>query len=87
MLKITRSTDSGTTTLTLSGRIGPEQLADLRRCVEEEGGHGVVLDLGEVNLVDVAVVRFLIECQAQGIRLAECPAYVRAWMARENRPP
>jgi hypothetical protein len=73
-------------TLALSGRIGPEQLADLRRCVEEERGHGVVLDLGEVNLVDVAVVRFLIDCEAQGLRLAQCPRYVQEWMAREKRP-
>ena len=86
MLKITRSTNSGTTTLALSGRIGPEQLADLRRCVEEERGNGVVLDLAEVNLVDVAVVWFFIECAAQGILLVQCPRYVQEWMVREKRP-
>ena len=85
MLKITRSTHSGTTTLALSGRIGSEQLADLRRCVEEERGRGLVLDLDEVSIVDVAVVRFLNECQAEGIRLAHCPGYVQEWMAGEKR--
>jgi hypothetical protein len=86
MLKITRSTESGTTTLALSGRVGSEQLLDLRRCLDAERGHGVVLDFGEVNLVDGDVVRFLVECETQGIRLAHCPGYVQEWMVREKQP-
>ena len=85
MLKITRSTQAGTTTLALSGRVGSEHLPDLRRCLEEDRGHAVVLDLGEVTLVDVDVVRFLIECEARAIRLTQCPGYVREWMIREKR--
>jgi pimeloyl-ACP methyl ester carboxylesterase len=85
MLKITRSTHSRTATLALSGRVGSEHLADLRRLLEEARGYGLVLDLREVNLVSVGVVRFLIECETQGIRLADCPAYVREWMAREKQ--
>jgi hypothetical protein len=84
MLKITRSTHAGTTTLVLSGRIGNEHLTDLRGLLDEERGQEFVLDLVEVNLVDVDVVRFLVECEAEGIRLAHCPGYVREWMAREN---
>ena len=87
MLRITRSTHSGTTTLALSGRIGSEHLPDLRRCLEQERGVDVVLDLGEVNLVDVDVVRFLAECEIQGIQLAQCPAYIHEWMVREKGPP
>jgi len=85
MLKITRSTHSRTATLALSGRVGSEHLADLRRLLEEAREYGLVLDLREVNLVSVGVVRFLIECEMQGIRLADCPAYVREWMAREKQ--
>ena len=84
MLKITRSTEAGTTTLALSGRVGSEHLPDLLRCLEEDLGQAVVLDLGEVTLVDVDVVRFLVECQTRAIRLAECPGYVREWMVREK---
>ncbi len=84
MLKITRSTQAGTTTLALSGRVGSEHLPDLRRWLEEDRGQAVVLDLGEVTLVDVDVVRFLVECQTRAIRLAECPGYVREWMVREK---
>jgi hypothetical protein len=58
MLKITRSTDSGTTTLIVSGRIGSGHLPDLRRLMEEDREPDLVLDLYEVRLVDVDVVRF-----------------------------
>jgi anti-anti-sigma regulatory factor len=84
MLKITRRTNAGTTTLIVSGRIDAEQLPDLRRSVETEHTSDVVLDLNEVSLVDVEVVRFLLHCEMQGIRLAHCPAYVREWMVREK---
>jgi anti-anti-sigma regulatory factor len=84
MLKITRVTDTGTTTLIVSGRIQAEQLPDLRRSVEGERASSVVLDLSELTLVDGDVVRFLSQCEMQGIRLAQCPAYVREWMTREK---
>lgn len=84
MLKITRVTDTGTTTLIVSGRIQAEQLPDLRRSAEGERASNVVLDLSEVTLVDGDVVRFLSQCEMQGIRLAQCPAYVREWMTREK---
>ena len=84
MLRIVRSLDAGATILTVSGRIGAAQLPELRRCVEETCGRDVVLDLVEVGLVDVEAVRFLVWCEAQGVRISRCPAYVRAWMARED---
>jgi pimeloyl-ACP methyl ester carboxylesterase len=85
MLMITRSEEAGTTTLALSGRVGSEHVPELRRLLEEEHGQPVVLDLAEVTLVDVDVVRFLIERHAQAIRLAQCPGYVREWMVREKQ--
>jgi anti-anti-sigma regulatory factor len=84
MLRIVRSIDNGTTVLAVSGRIGSDELPELRRFVEEEVTRGVVLDLAEVTLVDADAVRFLMRCETQGVRIARCPAYVREWMAREN---
>ena len=84
MLKITRVKNAAATTLIVSGRIDAEQLPDLRRLVESEQASDVVLDLNEVSLVDVEVVRFLLQCETQGMRLARCPAYVREWMVREK---
>jgi hypothetical protein len=43
-----------------------------------------VLDLDDLTLVDVAVVQFLIACEAEGIELRHCPPYVRAWMDCER---
>ena len=87
MLRIVRSVDAGATTLTVSGRIGSAQLPELRRSVEEARGRDLVLDLVEVGLVDVDAVRFLVQCEAQGVRISRCPAYVREWMSREQLPP
>jgi len=84
MLRIVRSIGLDATTLTVSGRIDSEQLAELRRSVDEERGRHVVLDLGEVGLVDVEAVRFLVHCEIEGVRIDRCPAYVREWMAREK---
>src|SRR3954454_17109939 len=84
MLKITRVKNAGMTTLIVIGRIDAEQLPDLRRLVESEHASDVLLDLNEVSLVDVEVVRFLVQCETQGMRLARCPAYVREWMVREK---
>ena len=43
-----------------------------------------ILDLGEITLVDIAAVRFLISCENEGVELVECPLYVREWMLRER---
>jgi hypothetical protein len=47
-------------------------------------GPNVVLDLDEVRLVDVAVVRFLVCCETDGMELRNCSRYIRAWMDRER---
>jgi hypothetical protein len=39
-----------------------------------------VLDLSEVSLVDVHVVRFLGTCQAEGVQLLHCSRYIREWI-------
>jgi hypothetical protein len=72
-----------TVVLRVSGRIDAEQLSELRSCVS---GHGpnVVLDLDEVQLVDAAVVRFLVRCEAGGMELRNCSRYIREWMDRER---
>jgi len=85
MLRIARSIDGNTTVLAVSGRIDAEQLPELRRFIDEKKcARDLVIDLGEVSLVDVEVVRFLLRCEDQDVRIARCPAYVREWMARER---
>jgi hypothetical protein len=44
----------------------------------------MALDLDEVTLVDVEVVRFLGVCEAAGIALLHCSPYIREWIVREQ---
>ncbi len=44
----------------------------------------VFFDLGEVTLVNVEVIRFLSDCEDEGVVLVHCPPYVREWILRER---
>ena len=44
----------------------------------------IVLDLQEVRLADRDAVKFLKDCEARGVKLENCPEYVREWMEREK---
>jgi anti-anti-sigma regulatory factor len=68
-----------TVLLQISGRIDADHLSELRSCLSRHGAN-VVLDLDEVQLVDVAVVRFLVRCEAEGMELRNCAGYIRTWM-------
>ncbi len=82
-LRIETASDGETATLRLIGRIESEYLEELQAQVHRHRPR-LVLDLNEVTLVDVAVVRFLIACEAQGVELLKCAPYIREWMAREQ---
>jgi len=70
-------------TFSLSGRIQPEHLAELRALLHVEHRQ-VILDLKEVTLVCCDAVRFLKLCESHGIELRNSPAYVREWILRER---
>ena len=72
-----------TVVLRVSGRIDAEHVSELRSCISRHGSN-VVLDLDEVRLVDVATVRFLVRCEADGMQLRNCSRYIREWMGRER---
>jgi anti-anti-sigma regulatory factor len=71
------------TIVKLIGRIQTEHLSELRAQLDAIGG-SIVLDLGEVSLVSVDVVRFLSTCESEGIQLVSCPTYIRKWIDREK---
>jgi anti-anti-sigma regulatory factor len=83
-LKIETASDGRTATLRLSGRIESEYLGELQTQVRRHRPR-LVLDLDEVTLVDLAVVQFLIACEAVGIELAHCSPYIKEWMGQERR--
>jgi hypothetical protein len=83
MLRIQKNSDGCVTKLLLSGRIRAECIACVRSAMSE-GCARKILDLTEVSLVDLGVIRFLIRCEDEGIELVQCPSYVREWIHRER---
>ena len=85
MLRIQRSVERNHVVFALSGRIEAEDLAELQRlCRCETNGHKLVLDLGDLRLVNRDAIKFLADCEAGGTKLRNCPAYVREWIAQET---
>ena len=83
MLKIERVSDGGTTILRLIGRIQSNHIDDIQAQMDDDSVL-IVLDLSEVTLVDVEVVRFLSGREKAGIELVHCPRYLREWIFRER---
>jgi len=67
----------------LSGQLRSEHIDQLNAEVER-GGTGVTLDLEEVDLVDIAAVRFLNACELAGTSLLHCSPYIKEWMLQER---
>ena len=82
-LKIERYAEGPVTTIRLIGRLQGEHLAELEKQIRESESK-IVIDLEEVDLVDVQVVRFLGMCEAQGIALLNCSPYIRDWIGKER---
>lgn len=83
MFKIGRSEDGEFATFALSGRIEEDQLSELQKLLDRELGANqkkITLDLVDVRLVDRPAVKFLGACEVRGIRLKNCPSYVREWI-------
>ena len=73
------------TAFVLSGRIEKPAIAELRRLFEGQTDYGdIVLDLKDVSVIDRDVMHFFVRCEADGVKVANCPAYVREWMKREK---
>ena len=84
MLRIQRAAN-GDVVFTLSGRMDAENLAELEALLGSEAkGRPIVLDLKDLTLVDRDAVSFLERCESDGIRLINCPPYIREWIARER---
>jgi anti-anti-sigma regulatory factor len=81
VLRITRAAANGEVVFKLSGRLDAENLAELEKLMTSEAnGRRIVLDLGDLTLVDQNAVSFLKRCEAHNITLKNCPAYIREWI-------
>jgi hypothetical protein len=85
LLRIRRSA-IGEVVFTLSGQMEDEPVAELETLISSEAtGSPIVLDLKDVTLVNESAITFLIRCEANGITLKNCPAYIREWIIAQQR--
>jgi anti-anti-sigma regulatory factor len=68
----------------LSGEMDTEHTTRLAELLATEVGDLVILDLKDVTLVDRDAVRFLADAEGAGVRIVNCPDYVRSWIAAER---
>lgn len=85
-LKIEPIFGEGKTRIRLSGQLRSEDLGELKTEIARHKS-GVALDLAEIDRVDLAGIRFLIDCELAGVSILHCSPYIREWMLQEmNRP-
>jgi hypothetical protein len=80
MLRIQRAAN-GEIVFSLSGHIEAEDIDELQRLFGfEPSTVQIVLNLKELVMVNGDAVEFLAGCEAAGMTLKDCPAYVRKWI-------
>lgn len=84
MFKIEKVAEGNATVLRLVGRINAQHLDELNQLITDANRKLVKLDLSEVTLVDLNVVRCLGDQERQGVELVKCSPYIREWIQREN---
>ena len=82
-LRIEKAPDGLGTTIRLIGRMRAEHLDELEEQIHETGP-AITLDLEEVTLVDVEIVRFLGTCEERGVAILNCSPYIHDWIGKER---
>ena len=83
-MRIEKDSQGGITTIRLIGHFQSEHIRELNNQLRHDGPR-FVLDLTEVTLVEVDIVRFLGICEAGGVEIVNCSAYIREWMKQEKK--
>jgi hypothetical protein len=84
-LRIEKLERQGSAVFSLVGRFEAEHIEELEDLLGiQKEPRPVVLDLQEVRLADREAVKFLARCEAVGVQLENCPAYIREWVRREK---
>ena len=82
-LRIDRTSGRRKTKIRLCGEFRVEHIDQVKAELSSDGTR-VALDLDEVDLLDVECVRFLNNCEAEGISMLHCSPYIKEWMLRER---
>ena len=84
MLRIERSAN-GQVVFTLSGRMQTEDIEQVQQLLDVEApGQQLMFNLEDVMLVNQDAVTFLARCEANGIKLENCPLHIRNWIDQEK---
>jgi len=63
-----------------------EHIAELETLIgSEANGRQIVVDLKNLTLAGQEAIAFLERCEADGVTLKNCAAYVREWITRQRR--
>jgi anti-anti-sigma regulatory factor len=73
-------------TLLLNGKFDEDAIPELEQSIRDANSaqQRVLLDLSEVTLVDRKAVQFFSDRASQGVKLVNCPIYLRRWIAQES---
>ncbi len=82
-LKIEKKADSQQTEIRLIGQIECDVLGTLKEELQDSNP-ATILDLEEVTLVDVDAIRFLRDCEIEGMSIRNCSQYIRNWIQLER---
>ena len=75
------STEQGLV-LYISGRLATEDLEAVRIALAERPV--VAIELAEIDLVSRDAVKLLLQAEAAGIELRNCPTFIREWIRNER---
>ena len=84
-LRIEEDSQGGRTTIRLIGHFQVEHIEELQKQLLKQKGPRFVLDLRELTLVDLDVIRFLGTCEACGTEVINCVPYIREWIDQERK--
>jgi hypothetical protein len=84
MVKISQLDPLGPVIVMLAGKCSGGCLGELRRAIDRARRmqREIVIDLGEVTLVDKPSLEFLAEQSRADIKLVNCPEYIEPWIQR-----
>ena len=84
-LRIEKDSQRGRITIRLIGHFQVEHIEELQKQLLRQKGFRLVLDLTELTLVDLDVIRFLGTCEAAGTEVINCCPYIREWIDQERK--
>ena len=83
MLRMEKAPDGRTMVIRLIGDLDSEHIDELHAQMQSID-FPIALDLDQVTLVDLEVVRFLAARESAGVELRRCSPYIREWIEREQ---